>query len=212
MPLAKQRAFFTRAKRQNREDGCRCYSQPVKGRDAHDIFNSRDSNPYDAPQGDDSSRPFFDFKRTFAPSTSFTSDVDDARRRRDFITSDFPPFARRTSRDNSSFTNASSQWQASAPRRRFNPFPGYAPPPPSPPSAGVPYRATTTPLLERDPASNFNPLARLQKGGPMRGTGTFARALQMKSPISWIRNWQTGSSRPRVQSMNIGRASALFNY
>ncbi|KAF8382025.1 hypothetical protein PRIPAC_71167 [Pristionchus pacificus] len=71
-------------------------------------------------------------------------------------------------------------------------FRSYATARPPPRHGGSPYPAQP----ERDP-EGFNPRVRMPQGGPVRGSGPFARALQMSSPFPWMRNWLSDQMRLR---------------
>lgn len=105
----------------------------------------------------------------------------------------YPPLAR-TSPDGRANGYLRPSIRSSVPDpRAFNAFSGYTP------AARLLHTFSTPAARPADPHSSFNhPLPRLSRGGPMRGTGSFAQALGMKSPIPWIRNWQTENRRPRL--------------
>lgn len=81
-------------------------------------------------------------------------------------------------------------------RPRFRSYGGGAPPSPADAYSAPRYAAAYPPERGANP-EEFNPRSRRPQGGPVRGSGPFARALQMTSPFPWMRNWLSDQIRMR---------------
>ncbi|KAF8356195.1 hypothetical protein PRIPAC_97818 [Pristionchus pacificus] len=190
-----QRAIVNRVKRQVREDGCPWCARPANHGASSYSRGATVPHPYDSVprRAHTAQAPVASFaRRTFTvTSAPFMAGGDNGDA---FPPSPaYPPLAR-TSPDGRANGYLRPSIRSSVPDpRAFNAFSGYTP------AARLLHTFSTPAARPADPHSSFNhPLPRLSRGGPMRGTGSFAQALGMKSPIPWIRNWQTENRRPRL--------------
>ncbi|GMR33006.1 hypothetical protein PMAYCL1PPCAC_03201, partial [Pristionchus mayeri] len=164
-----QRAFVKREKRQNRNrESPKCPLCPC-------AWCARSSNrdPYASSsfsRGDESVRDPADYSRSGAPSAPYPRGGG-ATRDIDY------PYA------------PDYQHPSAVTRPRFRSYGNGATPLQDSFNAALRYAGG-------DP-DGFNPRARMPQGGPVRGSGPFARALQMTSPFPWMRSWLSEQIRRR---------------
>ncbi|GMT03484.1 hypothetical protein PENTCL1PPCAC_25658, partial [Pristionchus entomophagus] len=164
-----QRSIVKREKRQNRNrESPQCPLCPC-------AWCSRSANrhPYASSSRDEPVREPADYAHSGAPSATYPrgGGAPPARDADYPYAPDFPP-------------------APMARPRRFRSYGGGAS------SADDAYSAQRYSERGANP-EGFNPRARMPQGGPVRGSGPFARALQMTSPFPWMRNWLSDQIRMR---------------